>query len=82
MARTIGTSQSYLSRRTNGFTAFDVDDLGAIADEFGITITELINMPRDDWSPVSDSNRRPPLYIVDGSLEYDWPAEQPKRKAA
>jgi transcriptional regulator with XRE-family HTH domain len=38
-------------------------------------------------SPVSDSNRRPPLYIVDGSsLEDDgpgsWPAELPKLKTA
>lgn len=32
-------------------------------------------------SPLSDSNRRPPLYIVGGSLEEaEWPAAEPKRK--
>ncbi|MEO6115968.1 MAG: helix-turn-helix transcriptional regulator [Pseudolysinimonas sp.] len=47
VARTLGVSQSYLSRRTNGSTPFDVDDLGSIAHEFGITMAELITMPKD-----------------------------------
>jgi len=35
-------------------------------------------------SPLTDSNRRPPLYIVGGSAfdDMEWPAEEPKRKAA
>ena len=33
-------------------------------------------------SPLSDSNRRPPLYIVDDSRQMAWPAEQPKKKHA
>jgi len=31
---------------------------------------------------LSDSNRRPPLYIVDGSTDWVWPAEAPKNKLA
>lgn len=33
-------------------------------------------------SPVSDLNRRPPLYIVAGLTDTAWPAELPKIKAA
>lgn len=45
VARAIGKSQSWMSRRTNGETPFDADDLGAIAALFGITYVELAQMP-------------------------------------
>ena len=45
VARTIGKSQSWMSRRTNGDTPLDSDDLGLIASAFGITYVELVQMP-------------------------------------
>jgi predicted XRE-type DNA-binding protein len=47
VARAIGMSQPKFSRRTNEDVAFDSDDLGRIADHFGITVVELVQMPRD-----------------------------------
>lgn len=44
-ARRIGVSQPYFSRRTNEAVAFDVDDLGRIANAFDIEIVDLIQMP-------------------------------------
>lgn len=49
---------------------------------------DLPNGPIGGESPLSDSNRRPPLYIVGGSdfptgLDgAEWPDEEPKEKAA
>ncbi|GAB3125752.1 helix-turn-helix domain-containing protein [Glaciibacter psychrotolerans] len=46
LAREIGMTQSTMSRRTNGEMPFDVDELGRIARVFGISLVELISMPK------------------------------------
>jgi len=51
VARAIGKSQSWMSRRTNGDTPFDADDLGAIAELFGISYLELAQMPAGRPNP-------------------------------
>ncbi len=45
-----------------------------VQDVTGVAAWWLLDYP----SPLSDSNRRPPLYIVDGLGE--WPDEAPKLK--
>ena len=42
LAETIGRSQAYVSRRLNGDTAFDVDDLQMIAEALGVPVTALL----------------------------------------
>jgi transcriptional regulator with XRE-family HTH domain len=42
LAERIGHSQAYVSRRLNGETAFDVDDLERIAIALGVTVYDLI----------------------------------------
>jgi len=43
----------------------------------------IVETMREMLSPVSDSNRRPPLYIVGGLAdEMTWPAEAAKIKTA
>lgn len=48
MASRIGMSQSAMSRRTSALQAFDIDELGGMASELGITVVDLIQMPKDD----------------------------------
>lgn len=45
LAKQIGKSQPYFSRRLNGAVAFDLDDLEAIARVLDVDITDLI--PKD-----------------------------------
>lgn len=45
LARNLGWSQSYASRRTNAAIAFSTDDLGLMADHFGISLAEIVQMP-------------------------------------
>lgn len=42
-AHEIGMSQSAFSRRTTGAEPFDADELGMLADYFGVTIIDLIS---------------------------------------
>jgi transcriptional regulator with XRE-family HTH domain len=42
LARRIGQTQPYLSRRLTGEVALDVDDLERIAQALGVSITELL----------------------------------------
>jgi transcriptional regulator with XRE-family HTH domain len=42
LAERIGHSQAYISRRLNGETAFDVDDLERIAIALGVTVYDLL----------------------------------------
>ena len=42
LARRMGVSQKYMSRRITGETAFDVDDLNAIAAVLGVEVATLI----------------------------------------
>jgi hypothetical protein len=89
----IGNSQSYWFRRINGDHPFDMDDLAKLSELLNVPMSAFVpditpdtNDP--DWSPLSYSKRRPPLYIVGGSedptglVDAEWPAEQPKEKAA
>ena len=43
VSREIGMAQSTFSRRSNGIEPFDVDELGALADYFGVDLIELIS---------------------------------------
>lgn len=45
VARDLGWSQSYMSRRTNAGTSFSVDDLGVLALHFDLSIVDLVQMP-------------------------------------
>ena len=45
LARDVGWSQSYMSRRTNAGTSFSVDDLGVLATHFDLTVADLVQMP-------------------------------------
>lgn len=42
LARRIGVTQPYISRRLTGEIALDVDDLQAIADALGVAVVELL----------------------------------------
>lgn len=46
-ARQIGMAQSTFSRRTNGDIAFDIDELGRLANVLGLSLGELIAMPKN-----------------------------------
>lgn len=48
LAVVIGRSQSYVSRRLTGETAFDVDDLERIATALGVGVRELLPRDGDD----------------------------------
>lgn len=52
----IGLSQSAMSRRTNAQHPFDIDELGKLAGALGLTIHQLIVMPK---LPDLDSNQEP-----------------------
>lgn len=41
-ARGIGMTQSTFSRRANGLDAFDVDELGQLANFFGVTLVDIV----------------------------------------
>lgn len=47
LAREVGWSQSYMSRRTNAGISFSVDDLGVIAQHFNVTIADLVQPPKE-----------------------------------
>lgn len=49
--RAIGVKQSTFSRRTNGQEPFDVDELGALATYFGVSLVELISGQIDRIPP-------------------------------
>jgi transcriptional regulator with XRE-family HTH domain len=100
LAERMGVSQSVLSKKIRGHVSWSVSDLRNAAYELGTTVSYLVGetdepRPGPDAvvSPLSDSNRRPPLYIVGGSddpasieAECDWPGgwpdEDPKHKDA
>lgn len=44
LSKEIGRSNMYLSRRLNGSTPFDVDDLEALARIFGVPVTTLFGL--------------------------------------
>jgi transcriptional regulator with XRE-family HTH domain len=46
LALRIGRSQSYVSRRLTGETAFDADDLERIAEVLGVNVVELMPSPK------------------------------------
>ncbi len=46
LARRIGLTQPQVSRRLSGRLPFTSDDLNAIAAELGLTVVELIQMPK------------------------------------
>lgn len=82
LGRAIGMSQSMISRRTNGSTAFDTDDLGRIAGYLGLDLVELVQMPKGAPAPHDDSsNPRRLVPKVAGSIPVggthtkDRPAE-------
>jgi transcriptional regulator with XRE-family HTH domain len=87
-AAALGVTQTYVSRRLAGITMMSAADLQMFADLVGVPVARFFE------SPLSDSNRRPPLYIDGGSgeptlvndAECDWPGgwpdEDPKRKDA
>lgn len=45
LARRVGVTQSHMSRRLTGETAFDVDDLERIADALGVEVASLLPAP-------------------------------------
>lgn len=47
LARRMGVSQKYMSRRITGETAFDVDDLYAIAQMLGVDVAGLLPRPAE-----------------------------------
>ena len=81
---------SWLEWETNGrvprnlpAVAMQISDRTGADDYWLMTGRTDDNLPTDPPEGLlSDSNRRPPLYIVDGSNEWAWPAEEPKRKLA
>jgi transcriptional regulator with XRE-family HTH domain len=93
LAELTNRNQQFWSRRFTGEIAFDIDNLSAIAAVLNVPMWRFMPVERpgaDDprgiryfESPLSDSNRRPPLYIVGGSLDdAQWPAAEPKLKPA
>jgi transcriptional regulator with XRE-family HTH domain len=94
LAEQMGVSQSVLSKKIRGSVTWSVSELISAAYHLGTSVAFLVGeiqeagpTPDPVSSPVSDSNRRPPLYIVDGSgLDDDgpgsWPSEPDKRKTA
>lgn len=84
LPKLLGNSQSYWSRRLHAEQPFDIDDLARLSALLGVPMSHFVphNSPDGDGreSPLSYSKRRPPLYIVDGYDDWDWPAEAVKQK--
>ncbi len=57
----IGLSQSAMSRRTNAQHPFDIDELSKLSAALGVTIHQLIVMPK---LPDLDSNQEPIAYTL------------------
>lgn len=62
LARRTGMKQSTMARRMTGETAFDLDDLEAIAAVLGVDVTELLPGPtggshRQNWCSVPKTKR-------------------------
>lgn len=51
LAETMGRSQAYISRRLNGETAFDLDDLAHIAAVLQVPVSDLL--PRSGGGPIA-----------------------------
>lgn len=84
LARAVGWTQSYTSRRTNAAISFSVDDLGLVADYFGLQIVDLVQMPKG--RPVGGGNHlhgvtplHRPLGVV-GSGSLDLPTSSVKAR--
>jgi transcriptional regulator with XRE-family HTH domain len=45
LARLLGVSHPYLSRRLNGAVAFDTDDLHSISEALGVAVVDLMRTP-------------------------------------
>jgi len=56
LAKVLGRSQPYISRRMNGGEPWDIDDLSAMAEYFDVPITAFF--PRGDGEAM-DSGREP-----------------------
>lgn len=79
----IGLSSSTLAAYEAGYSNPRFKDARALAQR----VEDATRVPAwwllEELSPLSDSNRRPPLYIVDDSPyldDCDWPDEAPKVK--
>jgi len=46
LARRTGMSQTQITRRTNARLPFNADELGIVADKLGLSVLELIQMPK------------------------------------
>lgn len=64
LARQIGVTQPYISRRLTGDTPFDVDDLERIADALDVPISDLMpakvtdSRPKGGWARVTRTTPR------------------------
>lgn len=65
LARRLGMSQGYLSRRLNGVQPFDMDDLEKIANGLDVPVSILFG---DLGS--SGQATRPKLSLLDGDFDY------------
>ena len=63
-AREIGMSQSAFSRRTTGAEPFNADELGNLADFFGVTIIDLISGNVTQIAP--NAKKAPPRRVRAG----------------
>lgn len=79
LGRAIGMSQSKVSRRTNEEVPFDSDDLGRIARHFGISVVELIQMPKEAPRPQAP-NSKSKDYGSDVSREIAYLADYQKSR--
>ena len=57
LAKALGMSQSALSRRLNGEHPFDIDELFAVAEHFGVAITALFGRPKSGCVTADDVER-------------------------
>lgn len=83
LPRLIGKSQSYWSRRVNGETPFDTDDLQALADLLGVHPASFwgIDVP-DPTPPGVDTRRNNPCYSDSTVILGPWSTAIPQAAAA
>lgn len=65
LARALGKSQAAASRRLNGETAFDTDDLLQICEHYRVPLSSLIE------GIEADDDGRPLIHVTSSSVQLD-----------
>ncbi|MGV8913778.1 MAG: helix-turn-helix domain-containing protein [Rhodoglobus sp.] len=73
VAREIGMAQSTFSRRTTGLEPFDTDELGTLADYFGVSLVDLIG---GNILKIAPNAKKAPTANGEGQMLLDLDSNQ------